>query len=66
MADENISSFDIRAFRGHFRIAASFFEGGVAAFEKLQKFSDRQAKKIEELEKEITRLKAGKEGAASD
>lgn len=57
MADENISSFDIRAFRGHFRIAASFFEGGVAAFEKLQKFSDRQAKKIEEVKNRALVLK---------
>lgn len=51
--DEPVDDFDIKAFRGHFRIAASHFESGVAAFETLQKKSRRQAARIKELETEL-------------
>jgi hypothetical protein len=36
MAENTIDDFDIKAFRGHFRIAADHFESGVKNFEKLQ------------------------------
>ncbi len=47
----------MRAFRGHFRIAASHFEDGVAQFEKLHKLFNLQKQQISKLEYENRKLK---------
>jgi hypothetical protein len=39
--------FDIKAFRGHFRIAASHFEKGVGEFEKLQSLYRNASQQVE-------------------
>ncbi|MDQ3748035.1 MAG: hypothetical protein M3367_03305 [Acidobacteriota bacterium] len=57
LQNENVSAFDLRAFRGHFRIAADHFENGVAQFEKLQKLFNSQNQIISKLEFEIRKLK---------